>query len=181
MAKKKCGPQTWLFPMPTLLVGALVENRPNFMTVAWGGIACSSPPMLSIAIRPARHTLIGIREHMAFSVNIPGSGSVKETDYCGVHSGKKTDKSKVFTVFYGVDEHVPLIEECPVCLECKVRHMVELGSHVLVIGEIIESHIDEACMDGGKPSIEKIDPMIYATGMQKYCKVGGIVGDAFKA
>jgi flavin reductase (DIM6/NTAB) family NADH-FMN oxidoreductase RutF len=180
MSKKKCGPQAWIFPAPTLLVGALVGKNPNFMTVAWGGVACSAPPMLSVAIRGARFTLEGIKEHMVFSVNVPGTTLLKETDYCGVYSGKKTDKSMIFKVFYGDNPKIPLITECPVCLECKVAHFIELGSHILVIGEITQSHIDEDCLDGGKPLIEKIDPLIYAIGTQKYRSIGGVVGDAFK-
>jgi flavin reductase (DIM6/NTAB) family NADH-FMN oxidoreductase RutF len=180
MAKIKCGPQTWLFPMPVLLVGSLVADKPNFMTVAWGGIACSSPPMLSVAIRPVRHTLIGIKEHRVFSVNIPNTGSRQATDYCGVYSGKQVDKSGIFKVFFGNDARIPLIDDCPVCLECKVLHLLELGSHVLVIGEITETHVNEDCISDGKPLIEKIDPLIYASGKKQYHSIGTMIGDAYK-
>jgi flavin reductase (DIM6/NTAB) family NADH-FMN oxidoreductase RutF len=180
MAKKKIGPQTLLFPTPVLLVGVMVSGKPNFMTVAWGGLACSKPPMLSVAIRGARYTLRGIKENMVFSVNIPKTGSVKNTDYCGVHSGTKVDKSKIFKVFYGNDQKIPLIEECPVCFECKVVHQIELGSHVLVIGEIMETHIDEDCFDNEMPSIKKIDPLVYATGSHNYYGIGAYVAEAFK-
>ena len=181
MSKKKMGAQTWLFPAPVLLVGALVSGKPNFMTVAWGGIACSNPPMLSLAIRPARYTLAGIKENMVFSVNIPKTGSVKETDYCGVHSGNKFDKSEIFKVFYGTDNKIPLIEECPVCIECKVAHMIALGTHILVIGEITETHIDEECLENDAPSIIKIDPLIYAPSSRNYYGMGPVIADAFKA
>jgi flavin reductase (DIM6/NTAB) family NADH-FMN oxidoreductase RutF len=181
MDKKRLGAQTWIFPAPVLLVGALVNGKPNFMTVAWGGIACSVPPMLSVAIRGARYTLAGIRKHQVFSVNIPGTSSCKEADYCGVYSGSKVDKSKIFSVFYGSNDKIPLISECPVCIECKVAHIVELGTHYLVIGEITETHVDEDCLENNVPIIEKIDPISYASGSKKYYGIGKMIGDAYKA
>ena len=113
---KALGAKTLLYPKPALLVGANVDGRPNFMTVAWGGIACGTPPMLSVAIRPARYTYQGIQENKTFSVNVPPVGLVKEVDYCGVVSGKRADKVAdcKFTVFYGELKTAPLIEECPI-------------------------------------------------------------------
>jgi flavin reductase (DIM6/NTAB) family NADH-FMN oxidoreductase RutF len=181
MPKKTMGPQTWIFPMPALLVGAMVDDKPNFMTAAWGGIACSDPTMLSVAIRPNRYTLQGIREHETFSINIPSTALAEKTDFCGVHSGKKADKSAMFTIFYGKESTVPLIEECPCVHECRVRQIVELGSHVLVIGEITETHINEDCLLDGKPDIKKIDPLVYIAGEQKYYNLGGIQREAFSS
>jgi flavin reductase (DIM6/NTAB) family NADH-FMN oxidoreductase RutF len=181
MAKIKKGPQTWLYPTPVLLVGALVEEKPNFMAVAWGGVVSSAPPMLGVAIRPSRHTLVGIREHGVFSVNIPKTNDVKKADYCGVYSGAKVDKSGVFSVWYGNEKNVPLIEECPICMECKVVQTIELGAHVLVIGEITETHIDEDCLVEGTPSIEKIDPLVYVSGARTYHGIGAYIADAYKA
>jgi flavin reductase (DIM6/NTAB) family NADH-FMN oxidoreductase RutF len=181
MAKKRLGPQAWIFPAPVLLVGAFVNDKANFMTVAWGGVACSAPPMLSIAIRPARHTLLGIREHGVFSVNIPRIDAFGKADYCGVYSGSKVDKSKIFNVWTGANENIPLIEECPVCFECKVVREIELGSHVLVIGEITETHIEEDCLTGNTPVIEKINPLSYASGVRKYYSLGSVVAEAYKA
>jgi flavin reductase (DIM6/NTAB) family NADH-FMN oxidoreductase RutF len=149
------------------------------MTAAWAGIACSEPPLLSVAIRPARLTLRGIKEQGVFSVNVPRASQAKEVDFCGVHSGKKADKSKMFTVFYGNDEKIPLVAECPVGLECRVVQMLELGTHVLVIGEITATHADADCVADGRPIIEKIDPLVYGASTKHYYRLGGIAGDAF--
>jgi flavin reductase (DIM6/NTAB) family NADH-FMN oxidoreductase RutF len=181
MHKITFGPQTWLFPMPALVIGALVDGKPNFMTAAWGGMACAEPRLLSVAIRTMRLTLQGIREHKAFSVNIPGTNLADKVDFCGVHSGKKTDKSKIFSVWYGQDKTVPLIEECPCAHECRVERLIELGSHVLVIGEIRETHVDEACLKDNMPDIGKMDPLAYLPGVQRYGGLGRDVRQAFSS
>jgi flavin reductase (DIM6/NTAB) family NADH-FMN oxidoreductase RutF len=163
MTKRTFGPQTWLFPEPTVLVGAKVEGKPNFMAVAWAGIACGDPPCVSVALRHARHTLHGIRQNMVFSVNIPSTALVKETDYCGLVSGAKTDKVRDcgFNVFYGTLNTAPLIEQCPINLECEVLHIINMGSHALVVGKIIETHVSEDCLTDGQPDVKKINPIIY--------------------
>jgi flavin reductase (DIM6/NTAB) family NADH-FMN oxidoreductase RutF len=164
MAKVLLGPQTMIWPMPALLVGANVDGKPNFMAVAWGGIANGQPPMISVALRHERHTLRGIRQNLTFSVNVPSTDMVRETDYCGITSGAKVDKVQVchFKVFYGKLESAPLIQQCPVNLECKVVHMLDLGSHTLVIGRVEETHISEECLTDNKPDVNKIKPLVYA-------------------
>ncbi len=112
MKKIALGPQTLIYPMPAFLIGANVGEKPNFMTAAWSGIAASTPPMITVALQHHRHTLKGIRENGAFSVNVPSANQAKETDYCGIVSGNtKADKVKDcnFTVFYGKLKNVPLI------------------------------------------------------------------------
>jgi flavin reductase (DIM6/NTAB) family NADH-FMN oxidoreductase RutF len=172
MKKVKFGPDNLIYPMPAILVGAVVDNKPNFITIAWSGIACSNPPMITVGMRPARHTLKGIMDNQVFSVNVPSLKLVKEVDYCGLFSGKKTDKSEVFNVFYNENKNIPLIEECPVNMECRLVHTKELGTHILVVGEITESHVSENCITDGFPDAEKIDPVIYVTHQRYYYGLG---------
>jgi len=180
MDKIKFGPQTLLYPMPAALVGANVNDKPNFMTAAWCGIAAYKPPAISVALRKERYTLKGIRENGTFSVNVSSSDMVKKTDFCGVYSGKKTDKSQIFKTFYGELKTAPLIQGCPVNLECKAIHYLDLGSHTLVVGEIIETYISEDCLTDGKADPVKIDPLIYTPGTMKYHRLGEAIGPAFK-
>ncbi|MFC1785043.1 flavin reductase family protein [Candidatus Neomarinimicrobiota bacterium] len=180
MTKAKLGPSTIMFPYPTVLVGAMVNGKPNFMTASWVGIACSNPPAISVAIRPERHTYKGVVENQTFSINVPGSKLVKATDFCGIYSGRDNNKIDLFNIFYGKIDTAPLIEECPLNLECKVIHTVEVGSHTVFIGEIMETHVNEDCLTKGKPDINKIDPIIYATGTRQYHKIGDKIGRAFK-
>lgn len=180
MNKTKLGPQTMLYPMPAVLVGAIVDDKPNFMTAAWCGIACMKPPAISVAINHTRHTLTGIKEKGTFSINVPSTDLVKKVDFCGIYSGTKRDKSKLFEVFYGELKTAPLIGECPVNLECKVIQSLDLGSHSLVVGEIIETHITENCLKDGKPDPQKIDPLVFMGSVRDYTKVGDVIAKAFE-
>jgi flavin reductase (DIM6/NTAB) family NADH-FMN oxidoreductase RutF len=177
--KKAIGPQTLLYPMPAVVVGALVDGKPNFMTAAWCGIAASTPPAISVGVRSARYTLKGISDHGTFSINIPSTGIVEKVDYCGIYSRHKVDKSQVFSVEFGRLNTAPLIQECPVNLECQVIHSLDLGSHVLFIGEIIETYIAADCLTDDKADPAKIDPLIYTAVVGQYQRLGEIVGQAW--
>jgi flavin reductase (DIM6/NTAB) family NADH-FMN oxidoreductase RutF len=152
------------------------------MAVGWGGIVNGKPPMISVALRHRRYTLKGIKQNMTFSVNIPSTNLVKETDYCGIISGAKVNKAEVcrFKIFYGKLSNAPLIEQCPVNLECKVMHILNLGSHLLVIGQIEETHVSDSCLTDGEPDVNKIKPFIYTTApASQYQAFGDIVAKAF--
>lgn len=177
--KKAIGPQTLLYPMPAVLVGAQVKGKPNFMTAAWCGIAAATPPAISVAIRPERFTFEGISANKTFSINIPSAAMAEKVDYCGIYSGHKIDKSQIFQVDYGKLNTAPLVQECPVNLECNVIHSLDLGSHVLFVGEIMETYIDADCMTDEKPDPAKIDALIYTTGARQYQRLGDIVGRAW--
>jgi len=179
MAKITLGPMPYMSVMPTVLVGANVAGKPNFMTAAWATVACMAPPMVCVAINKGRYTAKGISENKAFSVNIPSTKQVVETDHCGLVSGAQEDKSGVFTSFYGKLKTAPLAEECPVNIECRLFTSVECGSHLLHIGEVVEIHADAPCVTDGKPDIRKINPIIYNNAT--YFGVGKEVEKAFFA
>jgi flavin reductase (DIM6/NTAB) family NADH-FMN oxidoreductase RutF len=181
MPKTKLGPQTLLYPMPALLIGANTDNKPDFMALAWGGIANSTPPMISVAIRHSRHTYKGIKQTGTFSVNIPSQDLVKETDFCGIVSGSKEPKVDIckFTVFYGKTGNAPMIDQCPINLECSVSNTLDLGSHMLLIGKIEETYVSNDCLTGGKPDIDKIKPFLYATYEGQYRGIGKVIAKAF--
>lgn len=179
MNKIKLGPCTLLIPMPSVLVGAMVGKKPNFMTASWCSIAASKPPSISVALRKERYTLKGIQNKKMFSINIPSSNLVKKVDYCGIYSGKKIDKSKIFGIFFGRLKTAPLIEECLLNLECKSTHILDLESHLLVIGEIVETYITENCLTNGKADPKKIDPLVYSPGVQQYYHLGEVIAKAF--
>jgi len=181
--KKTFGPSKFVFPSPVFLVGVMINGKPNFMTAAWGGMACGAPPMLTVAIRHQRFTINGIQPGNSFSVNIPGEELVAEADLCGIVSGETVDKAQAcnFDLFYGKAENAPLIAQCPINLECKVNHTLDLGSHILVIGSIEETHVTEDCLTGGQPDIDKIKPILYSRGTEaKYYGYGQAIGDAYK-
>ncbi len=178
--KKKLGPQTLLYPLPATLIGSLINEKPNFMTAAWCSICSHKPPSICVAIHKSRYTLEGIKENQTFSVNIPNRRLVEKVDFCGTHTGRKEDKSRIFKVFYGRLKTAPMIEDCPLSIECKLRKIFEIDSHVIVIGEIVETYIDEECITEGKPDPKKIDPIVYLTSVRKYATLGEYIADAFK-
>ena len=179
MGKVKLGPQTLLYPMPAILVGTKIAEKPNFMTAAWCGIAAHKPPAISVALRKDRYTLQGLKEQRVFSINVASADLVQKVDYCGIYSGNNKDKSKVFQIFYGTLETAPLIRECPVNLECKKIHSLDLGSHTLVVGEIVETFISEDCLTDGKADPKKIDPLVFVPVVREYQRLGDVIGKAF--
>jgi flavin reductase (DIM6/NTAB) family NADH-FMN oxidoreductase RutF len=111
--------KAFISPLPALLIGSVVDNKPNYMTAAWASIATAEPPMTTLGIEPNRYTYRGILQNMTFSVNVPSRALVEEVDLCGRESGSAVDKVKAchFRLFYGKMKAAPLIEQCPVNLE----------------------------------------------------------------
>ena len=182
MGKIMIAPQPLIGTTPTVLVGTMVEGKPNFMTVAWCGVANSLPPMVSVSIRPQRYTFHGMIASHEFSINIPSVDQVKEADYCGITSGAKVDKVAVcgFKIFYGALKNAPLIEQCPVNLACRIEHILELGSHQLVIGLLQETHVTDTCLNDGRPDFRQIRPIVFgSTTPAEYFAFGESVGRAF--
>jgi flavin reductase (DIM6/NTAB) family NADH-FMN oxidoreductase RutF len=184
MNKKRFGPQPMLWPHPVVLIGSNVDGKPDFATVAWTGIAASNPASVTIALQPHRYSLKGIYQNRTFSINIPSVDLVKETDYCGMVSGMDTDKVRDcnFKVFYGNLKTAPLIEQCPINLECEVSHILNLGSHHLVVGKFNEAYLSEDCLTDNKPDINKVKPFVFGPGghLTSYFTIGEAFADAFK-
>jgi flavin reductase (DIM6/NTAB) family NADH-FMN oxidoreductase RutF len=184
MAKIKLEPKAGPLPIlgfyPTIMIGANVDGKPDFTTVAWTGVAASVPPSITIALQHHRHSLKGVRQNMAFSVNIPSADLVKETDYCGLASGARIDKVEDcrFTVFYGKLKSAPLIEQCPISHACEVVQILNLGSHELIVGRIVESYVSEDCLVNGRPDPARVKPFLFA-GVGYYT-IGEHIGDAFR-
>jgi len=181
MAKITMRPDRYMYPRPTLLVGVNVDSKANFLTVGGGGVANGEPPMIGIPIRHQRYSLKGIQQNLTFSVNTPSIEQVKETDYCGITSGAKVDKVKVcqFKVFYGNLKTAPMIEQCPLNLECRVVQILNLGSHSFVIGQVEGAYITEGCLADGKPDVNKIRPIIFNLESAEYIAFGKVIAKAF--
>jgi len=181
--KKSIGAKTIIYPTPILVVGTYdAAGKPNAMTVAWGGICCSSPPCVAISIRKATHTYGNIVQQGAFTVNIPSEKQARYADYFGMVSGKKTDKFEVsgLTPVKSTLVNAPYIEEFPFALECKVIHQFEIGLHTQFIGEILDIKAEEKMLDEkGMLDIEKVRPFFYAPEANTYYGMGKMLGEAF--
>ncbi len=177
--KHEIKPGTYLFPMPTTLVGAMADGKPNYMVAAYVGMMNARPPVVSVALNKNHHTTMGIRDTKSFSVNIPSAPLVVKTDYCGLVSGKSVDKSALFTTFFGKLGTAPLIQECPLNLEVSLIQTIEFAVDVAFIGEIVSVFCDDACLTEGLPDIEKVNPLIFSMGLNRYYSVGDFVGKAW--
>jgi flavin reductase (DIM6/NTAB) family NADH-FMN oxidoreductase RutF len=178
MEKTKIDSNAFVYPMPMVLAGSVVGGKANFMAVGWVSRVNFKPPMIGIAIGP-HHTNKGIDENGAFSINVPGFDLREKTDYCGLVTGGKTDKSTLFHVFYGELRGAPLIRECPICMACKVYQAVRLPSNTLYIGEIVEAYTEERFLTDGKPDIKKINPFTLTMPDNNYWRVGDHAGRAW--
>jgi flavin reductase (DIM6/NTAB) family NADH-FMN oxidoreductase RutF len=176
MAKKMVG-KSHIGTNPTVIVGALVDGKPNYLTLGHCGGMSMNPPIVYVSCNKAHYTNAGIKENGYFSVNLPSRDLVQKTDYIGLVSGRDVDKSGVFTAFYGSADKAPMIEECPACILCKVIETINLPNNDVFIGEIVETYIDEDCLSDDKPDVCKIDPILLAGG--GYCRVGERCGNAF--
>ena len=175
------GPQGFLYPMPMTLVGADLPGGPNFMPIAWINRVQFNPPRLAAGLGKSHATNAGIREHGEFSVNIPSVDMVAVADWCGLNSAEKgVDKSALFEIARGSLVHAPMIAECPVCLECRVTQVVDLGSHELFVADIVATWTEERFLDeSGKPDITKMRPFMLTMPDNRYWAVGEQVGNAW--
>ena len=149
------GKQYWrggnmLYPLPAVMVSCKRPGeKPNIITVAWAGTVCSSPAMVSISVRKERYSYDIIKETGEFVINLVNRELTFATDYCGVKSGRDVDKYKEMHLTELPSQHIsaPGIEESPVCLECKVHQVIELGSHDMFVAEVLGVTVDERYID----------------------------------
>jgi flavin reductase (DIM6/NTAB) family NADH-FMN oxidoreductase RutF len=181
MDKKKIGANTYLYPMPTTIVGANVSGKANFVTIAYCGIVQHRPPMISVALGKVHYTNPGIKENGTFSVSIPSEDMARITDYIGIKSGKAIDKSRLFEVFYGELKTAPMIKEAPLNLECRLFKTLDFaGTSEIFIGEIVETYVKEEILTAGLPDIRKIKPIIFSMHDNNYWKIGEHIGGAWE-
>ena len=147
------GKQTWkpgnmVYPLPAVMVScADKEGNHNIITVAWTGTVCTNPAMAYISVRPERHSYRMIRESKEFVINLTTEKLAYATDWCGVRSGRDFDKFKEMKLNAGKAEtleYAPIIEECPVNIECRVVEVKELGSHHMFLAEVKAVRVDES-------------------------------------
>ena len=178
MAKQHWKGSVLLAPVPAALVSCGTIDQPHVLTIAWTGVLCTHPPMTYISVRPTRHSYPILMEHREFVINLTTSAMCRETDFCGVRSGKDTDKFTLcgFTPEPAQTISAPMIAECPINLECKVTETKELGSHIMFLAEITGVNADERYIDSkGKLNLQQCGLMAYAHG--EYFALGRKLGD----
>lgn len=178
MAKQSWKPGNMLYPVPAVLVSCRDKNgNDNVLTVAWAGTICSDPAMLSISVRKERYSYKMIKESGGFVVNLTTKELVEATDYCGVRSGRDEDKFAAMKLTKGEAEKInaPVILESPVNIECKVKQILELGSHDMFIAEVVNVQISGELLDE-KGSFKLQDANLLAYSHGEYFELGNKLG-----
>ncbi len=179
MGKQNWKPGTMVYPLPAVMVscGDNEENY-NIITIAWTGTICTDPAMCYISIRPNRHSYDIIKKTGEFVINLTTKDLAFATDWCGVKSGKDFNKFKEMNLTPGKSKEInaPIIEESPLSIECKLKQIVELGSHDMFIAEVVNVQADEKYIDpeSGQFNLDKAQPIAYSHG--HYYELGKLIG-----
>jgi flavin reductase (DIM6/NTAB) family NADH-FMN oxidoreductase RutF len=181
MQKIEIGADRIHYPMPCSLVGADVDGKPNYLTVAWFSMANPKPPYAMVAMNKAHYTNAGVKANGTFSVNIPTSQMVEKMDYCGLVSGRKVDKSALFETFYGKLKTAPMIRECAFNAECRLVQTVDLPMEEIFIGEIVGAYSEEQYLTDGVPDMRKIHPLLLLLPQKTYALLGAEAAKAWEA
>ena len=168
MAKISFKPGNMLYPLPAVLVTVTDKaGNDNVLTIGWTGTICSDPAMVSISVRPERHSYHMIKETGEFVINLTTGKLAFATDYCGVKSGRDVDKFKEMhlTKLPAQKVGAPLIGESPVNIECRVTQTIERGTHVMFLATVEAVTVDDAYMDEKNTfHLRKADPIVYSHG-----------------
>ena len=172
-------PGTMIYPLPAVMVSCGEnESEYNIITVAWTGTICTNPPMCYISIRPERYSHSIIKKNMEFVINLTTAVMAFPTDWCGVRSGRDYQKFEEMKLTPGKCSIVkaPLIEESPLCIECRVKEIVSLGSHDMFIADVVNVRADENHLNAGTGKLElaEANPLVYVHG--GYYELGNKIG-----
>ena len=171
-------PGNMVYPVPAVMVTAADrERKSNIITIAWTGTVCTNPPMAYISVRPERYSYGMLKETGEFVINLTTEKLVRATDYCGVKSGRDTDKWKEtgLTPIPAQEVNVPLIKESPVNIECRVSEIRELGSHHMFLARVVAVDVDEAYLnEQGRFELQKAAPIVYSHG--EYYGLSSLLG-----
>ena len=177
--KQSWKPGTLIYPLPAVLVscGTSPEEY-NLLTIAWTGTVCTNPPMCYISVRKERHSYDIIRRTGEFVINITTEELAKATDWCGVRSGKDENKWEAMGLTPMRTEHVkaPIVAESPLSICCRVRQVVELGSHDMFIADVVNVRADVNHLNAetGKLELAETNPLVYVHG--GYYELGDKIG-----
>lgn len=173
--KVSLGPRPLAVPGPVWLIGSYdPAGRPNAMAASWVGICCSKPPCVAVAVRPERYSHECITHSGAFTINVPSARHAAAVDILGNRSGRDADKFAAAGLTAVASECVnaPYIAECPIVLECRPVQRLDLGSHTLFVGEIVDVKADASVVSpAGELDIEAIDPFVLLRGYRALGRV----------
>jgi flavin reductase (DIM6/NTAB) family NADH-FMN oxidoreductase RutF len=168
-------------PWAQTILGTRLKGKVNFMALDWLTRVNFNPAMLGICVNKINASHEAIIDTGEFSVNLPSSDMVEITDYTGLVSAKRTDKSDLFEVYYGELKSAPLIKSFPLSIECKVVQTVDLPTNSFFIAEIINIYTEDKYLTDGKPDIKKIKPFLLTMPDNRFWSIGDCLGNAWNA
>lgn len=177
--KQQWKPGTLIYPLPAVLVSCgESEDEYNIMTVAWVGTICTNPAMCYISVRPERHSYPIIKKSGCFVLNLTNEAMAFATDWCGVRSGKEYNKfaEMKLTPVKAQKVNAPIIAESPLNIECEVVEIKELGSHHMIIANVVNIQADERYIDKGTDEFRLSDAKLIAYSHGHYYKLGEEIG-----
>jgi len=177
MSKLKWKPGTMVYPLPPVMVSCGDMENSNILTIAWTGIICTDPATTYISVRKERFSYDIIKQNGEFVINLASEDLAKAVDFCGVRSGKNLDKFKEcnLTKEAATEVQAPMIKECPINIECRVKEIKELGSHDMFIAEILAVNVDDKYLDQtGRFDMEACKLIAYSHG--QYYSLGERLG-----
>jgi len=177
MVKKNIGTAVDIYPMPVVIVGTVVNGRPNFMTVAWITKLSPNPSLLGISVGGGQYSAGGIRETGEFSINFPGVEEMELTDYCGLVHGNIEDKAAQVDIFQGSLENAPMVRQCPLNIECRLHQTVQLDNQWFFIGEVANVYASERILTEDQIDLEKFHPFVLTMPSNGYWALGERIGD----
>lgn len=177
--KQSWKPGTLIYPLPAVLVSCgTTPEEYNLLTIAWTGTVCTNPPMCYISVRKERHSYDIIRRSGEFAINLTTEDMAHATDWCGVRSGRDHNKWEATGLTPMTTPHIaaPIVAESPLSICCRVKQVVELGSHDMFIADVVGIEADERYIDAetGKFSLDKAHPIVYSHG--EYYSLGKMLG-----
>ncbi len=172
-------PGTMIYPLPAVLISCgSSEEDYNLLTISWVGTICTNPPMCYISVRPERHSYEIIKKNMEFVINLTNEDMAYATDWCGVKSGKDFNKftEMKLTPVKGEKVVAPIVKESPLCIECKVKEIIKLGSHDMFIADVVNVQADSKYIDPVTETFKLSEAKLIAYSHGHYYKLGEEIG-----
>jgi len=173
------GDNAFILPEPQTILGTMLDGRPNFMAMAWVTRVNYNPCIMAMAVNKKHASHRAILETGQYSINLPSVDMVAETDYAGLASGNRTDKSDLFEVHFGELENAPLIKQCPLAMEFTLLNKMELTNDTVFVGQLVDAWSEERFLTDGHVDVTKARPFTLTMPDNRYWAVGEQVGRAW--
>ena len=181
MPKRTIGAVPYIYPVPIVMVGAVVDGKPNYATVGDCAIMGIKPATVVVSLAEGHHTTQGVVGHGTFGISIPTTSELHLVDQFGQVSGRDIDKSQIVESFFGELGNAPMLVSAPVCLECRVIETVDVEHRCIFVAPVVQTHVDEAYIDdeGRIAPMNELDPILYALD-NRYYNVGKAIGVGYQ-